>query len=53
MEVLSRVGNEQDRNLLDSLMDSLVNAEDNRDYFKAIVQNKWPNSVEILASYRT
>jgi hypothetical protein len=40
------------RGWVEALYDELQQTMQLRDYFKAIVQNEWPSSEEILALYR-
>lgn len=40
------------KQLIDELRDILVNVENDRDYYKAIVQGVWPNSDDVIKSAR-
>lgn len=35
-----------------NMYDMLIHAEFDKDYYKAIVKNEWPQANEILAKYR-
>lgn len=56
----SRQVNEQIQKLEDpdarefflNMYDMLIHAEFDKDYYKAIVKNEWPQADEILAKYR-
>lgn len=41
-----------DRAFFEAMYERLCNVEDERDYYDAIVKNKWPTSEEILKRYR-
>lgn len=51
-ERLKNIVDEGDRSFFEDLADRYLDAEMSRDYYKAIVQNKWPDSDQIIERYR-
>ena len=44
---------EQDREFWSKMYDYLCEVEDDRDYYKAVVDGSWPTADEVIAYHRT